>query len=53
MEALVEIEERLGNTLDVIIDGGSVVSKPSSIVSLIDDIPEIIREGQGDVSGFL
>ena len=26
--------------------------EPSSIISLIDDIPEIIREGKGDVSGF-
>lgn len=53
LESLIEIEERLGHALDLIIDGGPVPSKPSSVVSLIDDYPEIIREGQGDVSIFL
>jgi tRNA threonylcarbamoyl adenosine modification protein (Sua5/YciO/YrdC/YwlC family) len=53
LESLIEIEDRLGHALDLIIDGGPVPSKPSSVVSLIDDNPEIIREGQGDVSIFL
>jgi tRNA threonylcarbamoyl adenosine modification protein (Sua5/YciO/YrdC/YwlC family) len=53
LDSLIAIEERLGHALDLIIDGGPVVSKPSSVVSLIDDAPEIIREGQGDVSVFL
>ena len=53
LESLIEIEERLGHALDLIIDGGPVPSKPSSGVSLIDDSPEIIRKGQGDVSIFL
>jgi len=53
LESPVEIEERLGHALDLIIDGGPVPSRPSSVVSLIDDEPEIIREGQGDVSLFL
>jgi tRNA threonylcarbamoyl adenosine modification protein (Sua5/YciO/YrdC/YwlC family) len=38
--------------LDVIIDGGVLFPSPSSVVSLIDDIPEVIREGKGDVSIF-
>ena len=53
LESLVEIEERLGHALDLIISGGPVPSKPSSVVSLIDDAPEIIREGQGGVDVFL
>ena len=53
LESLVEIEERLGHALDLIISGGPVPSKPSSVVSLIDDAPEIIREGQGEVGVFL
>jgi tRNA threonylcarbamoyl adenosine modification protein (Sua5/YciO/YrdC/YwlC family) len=52
LESPVEIEARLGHALDLIIDGGPIVSKPSSVVSLIDDIPEVIREGQGDLSFF-
>jgi tRNA A37 threonylcarbamoyladenosine synthetase subunit TsaC/SUA5/YrdC len=36
----------------VVIDGGPVSGYPSSVISLIDDFPEIIREGLGDVSVF-
>ena len=39
-------------TIDVVIDGGPVPGVPSSVVSLIDDIPEIIRYGSGDVDIF-
>jgi len=39
-------------TIDVVIDGGPVPGIPSSVVSLIDDIPEIIRYGAGDVEMF-
>ncbi len=40
------------NTIDVVIDGGPVPGSPSSVISLIDDIPEIIRNGAGDVEIF-
>ncbi len=46
------IKEAYGSFLDVIIDGGVLYQSPSSVVSLMDDIPEVIREGKGDVSGF-
>ena len=39
-------------TIDVVIDGGPVPGTPSSVISLIDDIPEIIRYGAGDVDIF-
>jgi len=46
------IDEYLGNQLDLIIDGGPVAQGPSSVVDLIDDRPEVIRQGLGDVSLF-
>ncbi len=46
------IKEAYGSFLDVIIDGGVLYQSPSSVVSLMDDIPEVIREGKGDVSSF-
>ena len=46
------IKEAYGPHLDVIIDGGVLFPSPSSVVSLINDIPEVIREGKGDVSIF-
>ncbi len=38
--------------LDAVIDGGPVAGSASSVISLIDDEPEIIRYGAGDVSTF-
>ncbi len=38
--------------IDVVIDGGPVPGRPSSVISLIKDIPVVIRKGLGDVSIF-
>jgi len=46
------IDEHFGVRLDAVIYGGPVPGEPSSVISLIDDIPEILRRGQGDVSIF-
>ncbi len=46
------IDDHFGSRLDTVIDGGPVAGKPSSVVSLENDVPEIIREGLGDVSLF-
>lgn len=47
------IKEAYNSHLDIVIDGGVLYPSPSSIVSLIDNIPEVIREGKGDISCFL
>ncbi len=39
-------------TIDVVIDGGPVPGSPSSVISLIDDVPEIIRYGAGNIDIF-
>ncbi len=46
------IHDHFGKRLDAVIDGGPSPNNPSSVISLIDDEPEIIREGLGDVSLF-
>lgn len=46
------INDYFGSRIDLVIDGGPVPDKPSSVIRLIDDEPEIIREGLGDVSIF-
>jgi tRNA threonylcarbamoyl adenosine modification protein (Sua5/YciO/YrdC/YwlC family) len=43
------IEDSFGKRLDLIIDGGNVPGEPSSVISLISDEPEIIREGLGKI----
>jgi tRNA threonylcarbamoyl adenosine modification protein (Sua5/YciO/YrdC/YwlC family) len=46
------IHDYFKSRLDAVIDGGPVPGRPSSVISLIDDVPEIIREGLGDVGVF-
>lgn len=44
-----EILETHGAFLDAIIDGGVLYQSPSSVISLIDDEPVVLREGKGDI----
>ncbi len=46
------IEEAYKKNLELVVDGGALFPEPSSVISLIDDVPEIIREGKGDVGLF-
>lgn len=47
-----EIENKYRHAVDIVIDGGILASQKSSVVSLVDDIPDVIRTGKGDVSIF-
>ncbi|HRT71369.1 MAG TPA: L-threonylcarbamoyladenylate synthase [Syntrophales bacterium] len=47
-----EIEKKYGRAVDLVIDGGILATEKSSVVSLVNDIHEIIRVGKGDVSLF-
>ena len=46
------IHDFFGTRVEVVIDGSIVPGLPSSVISLIDDMPEVIRKGIGDVSIF-
>jgi len=46
------LHDYFSSNIEVVIDGGPVPGHPSSVISLIDDIPEIIRKGIGDVGIF-
>ena len=46
------IHDRLNSHLDIVIDGGSTPGRPSSVISLMGDYPEVLREGLGDVSSL-
>lgn len=48
-----EVEERLGNMIDLIIDGEPITPAPSSVISLIGEESVVIRAGKGDISDFL
>ena len=44
-----DIEDKLGSSLDLIIDEGPLISEPSTIVDLTGDSPTILREGKGEI----
>lgn len=44
------VDRELGKQLDIVVDGGTLSAAVSSVVSLIDDVPEVLRRGMGDVS---
>ena len=47
------IEERQGHAVDAVINGGYGELYASTIIDCTSGIPEIIREGRGDVSGLI
>jgi len=48
-----EIEERIGNQIDLIIDGGPAGIDPTSVIDLSGGTVEVLRAGRGDISGLL
>ena len=46
------IHEYFGNRVDVVVDGSIVPGQPYSVILLMNDIPEVIRKGLGDVTIF-
>ncbi len=48
-----DVEQDFGKLVDIIIDGGEVYPNPSTVIDLISNQPEILREGSGDITPFL
>ena len=46
-----EIEETYGNLVDLIVDLGPMPITPTTVISLVGESPEVIREGAGPVPG--
>jgi len=44
------INERIGNQVDVIIDGGNCGLEPTTVIDLADGAPRVVRVGAGDIS---
>lgn len=44
------IAEKFENQVDLVIDGGMGDNFASTVVDLTGDVPEVIREGKGDIS---
>lgn len=48
-----EIEERIGHQIDVIVDAGPAGIEPTSVIDLSSGEVEVLRVGRGDVSALL
>ena len=48
-----DIQQTLGANLDLIIDGGYCGMDETSLISLVDDSLEVLRQGAGPVEAFL
>ncbi|ALC16548.1 translation factor SUA5 [Desulfuromonas soudanensis] len=44
------IDEAMGKMLDMVVDGGILLGDPSTVISLVDDKIEVLRQGSGDTS---
>ncbi|MCK4621234.1 MAG: threonylcarbamoyl-AMP synthase [Desulfuromonadales bacterium] len=45
-----QIDENMGRMVDMVIDGGISLGEASTVISLIDDKIEVLRQGRGDIS---
>lgn len=48
-----EIEERIGHQVDVIVDAGPTGIEPTSVLDLTGGDVQVLRAGRGDVSGLV
>ncbi|MDD2671447.1 MAG: L-threonylcarbamoyladenylate synthase [Syntrophales bacterium] len=44
--------QKIMKQVDLVIDGGILVSEKSSVISLVDDVPLVLRAGKGDIGDF-
>jgi tRNA threonylcarbamoyl adenosine modification protein (Sua5/YciO/YrdC/YwlC family) len=49
---VVEIEDRIGNQIELIVDAGPIGIEPTSVIDLSEGSAIILRKGKGDVSSL-
>src|SRR5690349_8295915 len=47
-----EVKEELNQVVDAVIESGEVVAEPTTVIDFLDGVPEVVREGAGDVAAF-
>ena len=47
-----EIADRIGHSIEAVIDAGPVGFEPTSVLDLTSGFAEVLRAGRGDVSAF-
>ncbi|MCX7966393.1 MAG: L-threonylcarbamoyladenylate synthase [Syntrophorhabdaceae bacterium] len=44
-----DIEKKFKGTIDLVIDGGIIIGEPSTVIKIVDDTIEVLREGKGKI----
>lgn len=44
------IQEEIGHALDAVLDGGFSGFEPTTVIDFTDDVPQLVRQGQGEFS---
>jgi tRNA threonylcarbamoyl adenosine modification protein (Sua5/YciO/YrdC/YwlC family) len=47
-----EMRMKLGKLVDMILDGGACILEPTTMVDLVEGVPEVLRVGKGDPEPF-
>ncbi len=48
-----EVQEQLGQFIDLILDGGATLNEPSTVVDLCGRVPVVLREGKGKLGDLV
>ena len=48
-----EIQERLRNVVNAVIDGGNCGLDPTSVIDMVSDTPIVLREGKGPIAALV
>ncbi len=47
-----EMRDTLGNQVELVIDGGYCGMEPTTVVEMLDETPQVVRQGKGDVEAL-
>ena len=47
------IRERLEHAVDLVMDGGPCDRQPTTVIDMLSGVPEVRREGKGDIAAFV
>jgi tRNA threonylcarbamoyl adenosine modification protein (Sua5/YciO/YrdC/YwlC family) len=47
-----DIRERLEHELDLVIDGGNCGLEPTTVIDMVDGVPQVLRKGRGPVEAL-
>lgn len=49
---IMDIQDRMGRNVDLIIDSGACGLEPTTVIDLVDGTAQVLREGKGDSAPF-